>query len=383
MSFGHALYYPHIDLRNKNWLKFAFLFWDKISRIVPEGVQPSDDEDIIRILNETNFIDNYSPDPWDVSVTFSSFSHILENLLHNPESYYNSEEMEMIRHTSRRIQHRNALLSNMRLDSNQGDFSYIHMLKMDRRLLDSLISMGFAKEGRENWEGWIKVNSILGLSYMTFLANSISHNNSLPIVTDNETYYSQSNFFKLNRGNRHNNEFEYRLGNLLIANYIPEDINSVTFDQLIKFRKKYDDQRIEFFNQVSELCNSIPSIDNASAMKDALNHYGQLLMKRTEDLKKQYKSSKIDSVCRYVSISIPTMLLNLTDVIPIEYRPVLTGAGIVFSLFKKNINRSNMSRRELESNALSYMLHINKGLPHKEILENYNNEISQFDRLVN
>ena len=56
MSFGHALYYPHINLTNKNWVKHALLFWDKISRIVPYSVETEDSEDIIRIKDETDFI---------------------------------------------------------------------------------------------------------------------------------------------------------------------------------------------------------------------------------------------------------------------------------------------------------------------------------------
>jgi hypothetical protein len=47
MSFGHALYYPRINLTNKNWLKYAVLYWDKISRIVPPSVQAADSEDVI------------------------------------------------------------------------------------------------------------------------------------------------------------------------------------------------------------------------------------------------------------------------------------------------------------------------------------------------
>ncbi len=47
MSFGHALYYPRSNLTNRNWLKYAVLYWDKISRIVPPSVQAADSEDVI------------------------------------------------------------------------------------------------------------------------------------------------------------------------------------------------------------------------------------------------------------------------------------------------------------------------------------------------
>lgn len=35
MSFTHALYYPEIDIKDKQFLLNAVLFWDKISTIVP------------------------------------------------------------------------------------------------------------------------------------------------------------------------------------------------------------------------------------------------------------------------------------------------------------------------------------------------------------
>ncbi len=73
MSFGHALYYPHINLTNKNWLKYAVLYWDKISRIVPSSIQPTDSEDIIRLRSELDFIKEYRPEPWDVSRAAQEF----------------------------------------------------------------------------------------------------------------------------------------------------------------------------------------------------------------------------------------------------------------------------------------------------------------------
>jgi hypothetical protein len=56
MSFGDVLYYPHINITNKNWIKHALLFWDKISRIVPASVEPANNDDIISIKYNTDFI---------------------------------------------------------------------------------------------------------------------------------------------------------------------------------------------------------------------------------------------------------------------------------------------------------------------------------------
>ena len=77
MSFGHALYYPHINLTNKNWVKHALLFWGQNFSIVPQSVEPSDSEDIIKIKNDVDFIEDYHPKPWDTTNTFHNFSNEL------------------------------------------------------------------------------------------------------------------------------------------------------------------------------------------------------------------------------------------------------------------------------------------------------------------
>lgn len=73
MSFGRALYYPYINLTNKNLLKHALLFWDKISKIVPHSVDPCDSEDIVRIRCETCFVDDCSPENNVIVRTFNDF----------------------------------------------------------------------------------------------------------------------------------------------------------------------------------------------------------------------------------------------------------------------------------------------------------------------
>lgn len=34
-----ALYYPSIDIRDEEWLKTAYLFWDEINTIVPKSLE--------------------------------------------------------------------------------------------------------------------------------------------------------------------------------------------------------------------------------------------------------------------------------------------------------------------------------------------------------
>ena len=184
MSFGHALYYPHINLTNKNWVKHALLFWDKISRIVPNSVEPSDSEDVIKLKYESGFIHDYHPERWDTSHTFHEFSGDLRNIIES-DHFFNDRYFErdrQRRNYSQDYDDRRKFFSELV----QTNGTYIHVEKMDRRLKEYLFEIGIAVPGQHEWEDWVKIDNEIGLLYMTYFAKSISKNNSLPISRINK-----------------------------------------------------------------------------------------------------------------------------------------------------------------------------------------------------
>ncbi len=376
MSFGHALYYPYINLKDKNWLKHAFLFWDKISRIVPRSVSPADNEDIIRIKYETGFIENYSPDRWVISNAFRSFSDYLKNILENDEfyRYYRRryfEEDEWDYHRRRRFRNDFDFRRQIFKSIAESSGSYIHIEKLDRRLKNLLIDLGLAIPGDTEWDNWIKIDNEFGYIYMTYLAKSISIEKSLPIVTDVEHFYSASEFFEKDFVRDYNAEFEYSLGNLLIATFVPKDINSVPFDKLIELRSKYSAERIAFFNIVSDLCQKIQSIDTKSALEDALNHYSTDLINQTKELKSCYENNKIETITKFLNISVPTTLVSMTNLIPVEFKALGIGAGLLFGLasYFASIKKAKL---QLQKKPLSYLLNIHSELSGENIFRKIN-----------
>jgi len=291
MSFGHALYYPYINLTNKNWLKYAFLFWDKISRIVPSTIAPSDNEDVIKIRYETGFIEDYPPEDWVVSDAFRSFSEFLEGFIHSNRFYrhfrrnFENDDCEYEYRHRRRFRDDPDFRRSFLRSVTQSQGSYLHVQKLDRRLKEKLFDIGLAIPGENEWEDWVRIDNEIGFIYMSYLAKVISKDRSLPIVTDVEEFFATSSSFEPKIFRDYNAEFEYKLGNILIASFIPKDINRVPFDKLIDIREKYSSERTEFFNTISALCQNIPTIDNESALTDALNHYSTALIDQTTKLK--------------------------------------------------------------------------------------------------
>ena len=380
MSFGHALYYPHINLTNKNWLKHAFLFWDKISRIVPSSVNPSDSEDVIKIRYETGFIEDYSPDSWVVSDTFRSFSEYLEDFIHSDRfyrhfrRYFDIDDWELEYRHRRRFREDLDFRRRFLQAVTQSQGTYLHVQKLDRRLKEKLFDAGLAIPGENEWENWIRIDNEIGFIYMSYLAKVISKDKSLPVVTDIEQFYSASSSFEPKVFRDYNAEFEYKLGNLLIASFVPKDINSVPFDKLVDIRKKYSSERTAYFNTISELCQNLPTIDNESALTDALNHYSTSLIDQATQLKSAFEANKIETVTTFLSISVPSTLVSLSSYIPVEYKPLGIGAGLLFGL-ASSLNAVKKERNQLRQKPLSYLLSINSELSGDGLLRRINDGI--------
>lgn len=372
MSFGHALYYPYINLTNKNWVKHALLFWDNISRIVPQSVEPMDSEDIIKIKEESGFINDYYPERWDISHTFYDFSRELKPIFESDRFFRDrySEQEYHHRQYRRDFQNRRRFFSELV----QANGSYIHFEKMDTRLKEYLFDIGLAIPGRNEWEDWIKIDNEIGLLYMTYFAKSISKNNSLPIVTDIELSFSASIYFESPINSDYNNQFEYKLGNLLIKTIVPKNINNVSIDKILEIRRKYDGERTAFFNEISNLSNTIIGLDNANSLNDALHHHSKLILNETKNLEKLYNAHKIETINKFLTISLPTAVASFSDYIPDNGKPFVAAGGILFGLLSA-ANSVRKEKLELKNNPKSYLLNLKSELSGGDIFDKINDTV--------
>ncbi|SFX67690.1 DUF6236 family protein [Cytophaga hutchinsonii] len=372
MSFGHALYYPHINLTNKNWIKHALLFWDNISRIVPQSVEPADGEDIIKIKYESGFIKDYIPKRWDTSGAFQEFSRELQPILES-DNFFNDRFFGRERHRrnyTRDYQDRRRFFSDMVQTSG----TYIHVEKMEPRLKEYLFEIGIAVPGQNEWEDWVKIDNEIGLLYMTYFAKSISKNKSLPIVTDVEQSFSASLYFESTINSDYNNQFEYKLGNLLIETVVPKNINDVPLEKILDIRRKYDDERMAFFNEISNLSNSIIGLDNGSALKDALNQHSKIILKDTKNLEELYNTHKIKTVSKFLSISLPTTFASFSEYVPNDAKPFVAAGGVLFGLVSA-ANSVRKEKLELKENPKSYLLNLKSELSAEDIFHKVNDTI--------
>lgn len=256
----------------------------------------------------------------------------------------------------------------------QSNGTYIHVEKLDDQIKEYLFRTGLAIPGENAYQDWVKIDNELGLLYMTYFAKVLSERMTLPIVTDVEPSFTAAIQFESGINSDYKGQFEYRLGNLLIETVVPKKINDVPLDQIMFLRDKYALERAAFFNEVANLTNSIPDIDNESALSDALHLHSKLILKETKSLEELYNTHKIETVNKFLSISVPTTIASLSGHVPGVAKPFVVAGGVIFGLVS-SANAVKKEKLELKANPKSYLLNLKSELSGGDLFSKINDSI--------
>jgi hypothetical protein len=282
---NYALYYPSIEFKDFHWLWSASLLWDRIYRIVPEGYE-LDEPDNIRILAEAGEIglpihpDRYAKD-------------IAEKFLENLESGdWEAAALEF--------------------DINE-QYARLHADKVDVQLRKMIIAKG---KGASHGD-WLYVPTEFEALYMTYLAEQISLKNNLQLLSDSSAAWTGATFIKYDGKvtDFPSEDQTQALATLVIRDFLPRDILSIRPEEIIKFREKYRDERQQFINTMKKIASSISESEDESVYKD-----------RIEDIKKDIESALSDYRGSLQSIS----LAGLTGIKSLSF-PVVTKVASAIS----------------------------------------------------
>src|SRR5436309_2975293 len=82
-----VIYYPGFEVANRDWLKFALLYLDKLDPIIPFTGDPYLSEQFRRLVSETDLISIHRPDAAEGrSATLDALDSV-ERVLRNPGRY--------------------------------------------------------------------------------------------------------------------------------------------------------------------------------------------------------------------------------------------------------------------------------------------------------
>lgn len=225
LNMRNKLYYPYINIKDEDFLKYAILYYDKLNFIVPESIEFN--EKMKRVSASTDLFEKIKPE----------------------QSYHIC--CDATKYTLAFIDER------MKKDP---DFD-IYRKKHTSLLYEGKYNWEFRKYCEENglltYKGnSIKVHPIIASEYMTNLANLIAGNKDMDIVTDTESYADYHlNIEFSDMKNPINREEVMRRE---LAFVLPVDMRRIPIEKIIEFRNhnEYVDMRKAFQSYTEKGINS-------------------------------------------------------------------------------------------------------------------------------
>lgn len=363
-AFSKALYYPHIDIRDSDWLKTAVLFWDSISTIVPESVQQpykhrdteyladigflepipvrSDSEYVVGIENEI-IEAMFTPQFFDLLTNPRHMRQ--EGIFHDKISYRLREMFEEIREGmyADKISHgiRDILRDFRDVLYYDGQyffddsFAYMYMVTLANKIceIDS-IAMVASETQSENF------------------ANLLRLGNQSPLLLGRDN----GRVFRRLRDFRRERHFEQGVMLDLIIEGLRISPN-VPLSDIVCFKKRHKDELGAFRTRLGELVNDLPQGESLKATQQIVKDAYVKFEYEYNNLTKALDSSRIkwfaDNLVKISAISasatgIPIML---GATVP-QALLALAGVSIMASVVSYNVDK----RQRLRDNPYTYLL---------------------------
>jgi hypothetical protein len=145
----------------------AALYYDCLSRIVPHGYVPNDNEFVTALNAKTHFIRNAYPGEEVIEIQYDFLDFAKEHLA-------DAAKRAAIWET---------------LDGHLPPIiAVIHQNKFESALLYELCELGLAKTPDDWNEEWHTLDPLTAALYMTFLADRMAQRRGLPLVTDDRPF---------------------------------------------------------------------------------------------------------------------------------------------------------------------------------------------------
>jgi murein tripeptide amidase MpaA len=342
------LYYPTIDIPRNSWLRHALLYWDEVSSIVPKSW---DDELLIKLSPDIHYlIDENQFRPIKPEDLFSNNWEVLQE--------FQNEFIEVI--------NSHAFSNLLQRNKKEANTSKIHMNKTSHTIYHYLEERGLASQSHNH--EWINLEENTALLYMSLLAKYLADIDSehTTIGTD----YSSYERFNFKRAGK---EKGFPVLNFNINNILPTPKDNVSFEEIIKFKRKRIDNLRHFKKTLSDFQSKISNCQSNTEIKENTINFKETLSNGVDDLYAVLKDEKIayglKSMRSFMSLKSPTTAATIGSALNLENNwvdipfsaniAILVASGVI-EVSTNIIDARNRERARIRENPFSYIYYANR-----------------------
>lgn len=326
------IYYPGFEVRDETWLKFALLYFDCLRPIIPTTIAPERDyisDSFCKIMDETDLIRPYRPDykeGWSASrIACKEF----EDYLRHP---YNCYRYFGEPHANRLI------------DKWQNP-EYQESTLFDGKYSGEFFEFCVRNHIATPCDEGIKIASDLAYVYMSFLADIISKNNELEMITDVNRYSALLLANGIHHGRQQGIHLQTAQNNIQLA--LPDDLENISLSEIISLRRdpSFNSARKAYMQQILNLIESREGKRPYCKLEDVLS-YQKEYIKICEGLFSMLATVTISAV----SFSLAAEAWQNGSFIPaaatayVDFEAIRRGAGRLPE-FVEGLNNKRLARK--------------------------------------
>jgi len=257
----NLIYYPTFEPKNDDWLKYALIYVDDFSPIIPDEGRQKLSVSFSRIKDETDIVNIINPVYEHATLASLDTVKELGIIQKNPDFYRDIFDVPNI---LRKFE-----------DNNNWDYE-IFEKKYNSSFREELIKRKYACESPKG----ILTSPQMANLFMTFLANRIAEDGSGNPITDDKKLDMLGKYIFLK--NKNSTDEIQELAQIVIQSKLPKNIKEIPLEKFIEFRKKEEIQELrKNFNKSLE--NFYSSIEEENKdpnhFKKSLEEYEKLFSK--------------------------------------------------------------------------------------------------------
>lgn len=238
-----SIYYPGFESTNENWLKFALLYLDQLSPILPVSADNGISDLYRKLTNETDLLINHRPGFFEGHQATLEAIEQTEKIAMRPRSYAEIFGQIDVNQFWKDARHQQYLLYDEKYSPDWTKFC---------------LENGYGTKVKEG----MKLSESLATLYLTILANRVAEDKNISPITDSPKLDYLSAFMNKRSSVGAN---EIINAKAIIGLKLPAKIEEVHLDNIIKLRstKGFKSSQEAFHEELHEFLNKLENGDHS------------------------------------------------------------------------------------------------------------------------
>ncbi len=292
-----ALYFPGYEFSSIPWLKVALLYWESILRIVPDGMEPRDTDEVKELIAHGLVQDaSVAAFRHDASGTFTSR---MEDLLRARDGTL-PEPLE------------------------KAPEARIHLTQLDTELVSWLRSRNLlAIEGE-----WARLPAEVAGLYRITLASVVGRQLFVAPVTDDVPCDVAATYFESGRMTEAGGAVPvdgFAWAHLAVPFPSPQVARVLSVKNLLRVRERYAAQRRDFRSKVQTAATAIATLPSAHAIQAHLDALGREIAEDVSVQQQALRAARVREAWTYLQVGAPVSIGTGLSVLGAP--PLIVGVG--------------------------------------------------------